>query len=593
MRKLFIAALALGAMVACNNGMDEVATTPAVGNQTAYLSVSLKAAGDITRATASTYEDGSEAENKIDNATFYFFDANGEPYSVAEGTNAVIVTTTDLEPDTDAENEEDGIEAYSDVILVLKSHKNNPPAKMVALINAPDYKNQTLAYIQSQSSALKSGDYFVMSNSVYKGTQGQGVVVATEILPENIFVTADETGTPGESYTAPTGAKINPVEIYVERVAAKVRVNVSASATGVTVPTGTYPIIKEKKDGVTTYHDNTFVKVLGWDVTNATTDSYLIKNWNQACEDYNNLAAFRSHWAVSKDTNPTHTFTFNYFVDGTQKNAVGSSEYYHENTNDPINTTGQWFNGMSAGTKAAQLVVATQFVDANGNPKQFGSWYGQIYDNIDDYTVTVGGETVTKPGLKSNMINNAAKKIFVKTLVPATNDEGEPKVDADGNQMYDIVLNGITVGDVDFYQTHDVNNESYDPNNYDGNRRYMVRVKAKSLGEGKTYADATGKVYTETEVNAILNTIEPAMIWTNGYAYYYTLINHLGGVQGIVRNHLYDVNIQSFTGFGTPVYDPTKNIIPEDPEGQDPYHLTAQINVLSWALVQQNVGLGK
>jgi hypothetical protein len=45
-------------------------------------------------------------------------------------------------------------------------------------------------------------------------------------------------------------------------------------------------------------------------------------------------------------------------------------------------------------------------------------------------------------------------------------------------------------------------------------------------------------------------------------------------------------------GFGTPVYDPEQVIIPEIPEDQDALNLAADINVLSWNVITQEVELG-
>jgi hypothetical protein len=44
-------------------------------------------------------------------------------------------------------------------------------------------------------------------------------------------------------------------------------------------------------------------------------------------------------------------------------------------------------------------------------------------------------------------------------------------------------------------------------------------------------------------------------------------------------------------GFGTPVYNPDHVITPEDPDEQPAANLAAQINILSWSVVSQNVTL--
>lgn len=571
MRKNVLWALMLAVgLVSCNNENEAPEVDVPTEGETTFLSVSLKAAGSMSRAESNpeSFEYGYEDENKVENATFYFFDANGDAYTVADGTNAIVVTSKELT--TNSNEPTENIEAYSKVILVLKGKTATPPAKMVALLNVATpnaYAMKSLIDLQAMTTKYKTTNGFVMSNSVYKNELGE--VVATQILPENIFTSPNPTGNEGAEY-APEGdlANIKPVQIYVERVAAKVRVKVGISE-GTVVKGGStlYPV--EGAEG-------TYVKVLGWEVTNAAKTSNLLKDYadTDLFNPVNNPAFFRSYWATTTSTaNPTHKLTFNYFfADDSEANKVGDEEYYHENTLSPTNEVGKWFNDLTlaGATKASQLVVAAQLVDAEGKAKEFAKWYGTDYENGN--------------ALKAAMINNAAKQIFVKDEENSTDAETKYK--------------SIGVGDVVFYQIPYTT--SYDSNSEDEtkNRRYEVRVKADA---SKTYyyVDADGKVVAydnakENEtVTDILATIEPAMIWTSGYTYYYTIIDHFGDADGIVRNHIYDININKFKGLGTPVYDPKEIIVPETPITQEFYHLTAQINVLSWALVSQEVELGK
>ena len=118
------------------------------------------------------------------------------------------------------------------------------------------------------------------------------------------------------------------------------------------------------------------------------------------------------------------------------------------------------------------------------------------------------------------------------------------------------------------------------------------------LKEGVTVYNASHtQVVPATDVNKDL-AIEAnkAQIRTEGRVYYYTPIRHLAatdtklGYYGVVRNHSYKINIQDVSGFGTPVYDPTKVIDPTLPEENDIF-LAARINVLSWRVVKSDVNL--
>ena len=101
----------------------------------------------------------------------------------------------------------------------------------------------------------------------------------------------------------------------------------------------------------------------------------------------------------------------------------------------------------------------------------------------------------------------------------------------------------------------------------------------------------------KVDLNAALKAIEPAILYSNGYTYYYTDIQHLKSnsatTYGIVRNHIYQVNIQSITGLGTPVGDVSSIIdVPVTPEEEDiKTYLAAEINILSWKLITNDIDL--
>ena len=82
-----------------------------------------------------------------------------------------------------------------------------------------------------------------------------------------------------------------------------------------------------------------------------------------------------------------------------------------------------------------------------------------------------------------------------------------------------------------------------------------------------------------------------AKVWKDGYTYYYFDIKHLGNKIGVVRNHIYDANITKLTGLGTPVYNPDEIIYPEKPIDDEETFIAAQINILSWRIVKNDVEL--
>jgi predicted helicase len=58
----------------------------------------------------------------------------------------------------------------------------------------------------------------------------------------------------------------------------------------------------------------------------------------------------------------------------------------------------------------------------------------------------------------------------------------------------------------------------------------------------------------------------------------------------MVRNHWYKINVTAVKRIGEAVYNPNV-IIPDIPEKTEDYYLAAEIHVLSWHVVNQNVEL--
>jgi hypothetical protein len=101
------------------------------------------------------------------------------------------------------------------------------------------------------------------------------------------------------------------------------------------------------------------------------------------------------------------------------------------------------------------------------------------------------------------------------------------------------------------------------------------------------------KVIELDVINKELADVQPALVYKKGMTYYWLDIKHLGAAgktaeYGVVRNHVYKVNIADIDGYGTPVYDGVTDFItPEQPKDIKSY-VAAQINILSWRVVEGN-----
>ena len=373
--------LACTALVGCSNEEDLLNGEQGVAGKAekAYLAVDLNYAGIDSRATEGeeeaetpTFAAGSAAENDVYDITFFFFDASDNAYAV-EGTNNYLVKPYEKNAEYTGDV---NVEEISNPVLLIEESQNVPPRKIVAVLNSPVKKNMaTLTALQDEFSqntiTVGEGDnaktYFVMSNSVYKNAATGEAVVATEIPASSICASKDE-------------ALEAPVEIYVERVAAKVQyaTNYGASDkfdTGITTAKGTA----------------IYAKVTGWQVTNVKSKANLLKKIDTSWANeiygfaWNDATHFRSYWASTTTTGDlTHPHSWN-AIEGDNQTA----RYYYENTDE-------------AQGKQSQLLVTATFVDEEGNDinDQIAEWYGAKY-TLDD--------------LKIQFANAVASQIFIKT----------------------------------------------------------------------------------------------------------------------------------------------------------------------------------
>ena len=596
--KLFLAAMAAVAVIGCQKEPN----APSVADgQASFMKVELKSAGAITKATTGTYEDAIAGENTVSSVTFYFFDQNGGEYVVQGKENYMTGTAGDLSSVNDDPN---NIDVQSGIMLVIKQHADpdDLPAKMVAVLNAPasllEKGSMSLQELEKEMSVLQNSDNtFVMSNSVYLDNDNNKINY-TAITKNNLFKVNLEEGQPG--YNAP-GTIINAdsykgeitdingtattfenvtVEVYVERVAAKVRVaGLTSEGVGNVLPVAisekdkTQLEIKRMVVGTDgkiveeTTEQKVWAKVLGWDVTNTVNEAYLLKNfgtddaWKSTAnnkafgfEPWNVPTLYRSYWAMSTSKDPVHNLKFNDLKGKHVGENTKNYDYYYENTAaaEKDNSVDVGFAaGNPAGNKASQLLVAVQLCSgadaASAKPMDVARWYGKYY---------------TIDALKSAMIATVDHRIFKKV---------------------DGVVTPITFGDVVFVQVPET----------DAEKRYNVVPTAKT---DFSYFDVSGASLSTEKVNEILKTIDPAQMWGNengyGLAYYYTTISHFGDAKGIVRNHIYDINITTIAGLGTPVYNPGGTITPEEPEDNEALNLSARINILTWHVVQNDVTLG-
>ena len=154
-----------------------------------------------------------------------------------------------------------------------------------------------------------------------------------------------------------------------------------------------------------------------------------------------------------------------------------------------------------------------------------------------------------------------------------------------------------TTGSVDVYKSIEASDIAFKtvPGSSEVKDYEVVATLASGVGDLYVKNGETYELVSKDVVNDALAKEEAQVRSTDGATYYYTPIKHLGeagklGEYGIVRNHSYQVTIQNIQGFGTPVYDPKKEIDPMIPSDDNTY-LAASVKVLSWRVVSSKVDL--
>lgn len=535
--KYLVGTLACALMAACSN--EENVGSGSSGQeegQLSYVAVNIVNANPTgSRVEGATYDDGSPDENEITKARFYLFkDDTGTAYELAnsvQGWSANYVEKNDLSGTT-LNPEDDNVEEIVNATLVFQGKNAELPTSIVAILNPPTTlgtSKLSLSELQNkiENYGASTKGNFIMTNSVY----ATGSTTKTKVVATNIV---------GKVAASEADAKANPVDIYVERVVAKVQVKLTNTESG-----------KENQYKVTeeTTSPAVYAKVLGWAVTTDNRTSNLLKDIDPNWEDntlgftWNDEPYFRSYWATTPSSiTPTNDKSAQDIIDeskGENANNISVARYCQENTLTTYHTN---------------IIVVAQLVNDDGSAHATYKYYGENYTSKNDILTLIA--------------NKYKETYYTKTTVPegyisiAPTDMEFKTSTASGVQDYEVVAqlkNNVTI---------------YTP---------------KAEG-GYDPVDAA-------TVNAELAK-NPAQIAKDGYVYYFTPIKHLGstgkpGEYGVVRNHIYNVTISDIKGYGTPIYDPDKVIVPTKPQDRETY-IAARINILSWRVVNNdNVTLGK
>ena len=363
----------------------------------------------------------------------------------------------------------------------------------------------------------------------------RGYVMSNAVYANNASETVDAVAlTAANIAKTEEEALNNPVTIYVERIAAKVEFSANNH--------GKFEV---GKIGETTV----WAQIKGFELYNDYETSRLIKKidtkWTTADLgfNWNDSEWYRSYWATSIDEG----FTNNEFSWNTDNVALGSFTYCGENTRT-------WSLVDDVRTKVivkAQLVTTK---DGKDVPVTVANWWGNDYIG-EDALLDVVANTL------KNTYFTSTDKVNFTGLTP--------------DQIKCVARDPMDKNAYEVYFAIDDDSQSLNWYKYENNTYTAIKLE---------------------ELNNELSKVRPAHVYTEGMTYYWTNIKHLGqegktGEFGVVRNHVYKVNISGITGYGTPVYNgATGFLTPEKPVDINSF-VSAQINILSWRVVANDYPL--
>lgn len=530
-RDFLFGMLACAAFSACTSD-DVVDNGTKEFKDKAYMRVQIAMAGNSSsRGAGGEYEYGTGNEQKVNDVNFFFYDAAGKFVTAGEAVTNPTITGNG----TDKQY----WEAETAPVISLKLEAGKPfPTQVVAYVNIGNSNtidfgsDRTLAKDgQKIAEATKfAPTAFVMTSSTY--VDGNEVVQSTPVSSANFHETE-------------AAAKNDPniVTIHVERLPAKVKVT-TANAQITEIEDASGNMLK--------------FNVEGFALNGVNISSYLQKqvdvNWGTGdLKDWANWTSpneFRCFWAkdMNYDVKPGLAF-----YDYTDLAPTMDAKYCYENTME-LPLTGNLFENATHvlvfGKYQIKFNGESQFQDLNN--EDFFMYAGTAYlaDDLKE--------------LWANAIKDVYKHIAENQYETASPD------------CYELVSDGTVDGvvlklrtDITLYKKNGDNFEVLNP--------------ATKNNELKDVYTATG--------------------YHNGIGYFPVLIEHFGQTNdtaekkeydltselGVVRNHIYNLEIQKIENLAEGMFNPEVVIIPDS--SVKTYYLASKLRILSWKNVNQGVNL--
>ncbi|MDE5997034.1 MAG: fimbria major subunit [Muribaculaceae bacterium] len=629
LNKFLMGIIGAVAFLSCSseNPVENGSDSPELGQGENFISVAIEMPASAGSRAANTdpFDDGTPNESKVENIVFFFFDDADNCIEVQKVDNPKFENPAKPSQNPNITNfgtVEVRLKAgldYKKVGVALNSPADNATVLKNQIKSVSDYLARTYDYAKG---VKNDGSGQVMSNSIYfdmlKASDlpsNDKKVDVIKITSKNIYSSAER-----DKIDQMIAKKEKDyVEIYVERVLAKIEVGVPD------FNMEEYYIIGEKdehKKTITVFNhvDGTSREVIvrpevkGMILNVLAPQTALVKpiiidevGYVKAASDYkafqwNDPDNKRSYWASTAflGAGAMKYYSWNNANNkNINRDEGGLAEYIHPNTQDfePIAKN----EGSSLNTKIMVVAELQEFKDGSdkGSPidlVMFGADY-MLAEDFRNYVASLVNRDIRNIEWTNDMLGLDGTVLTEDQLNNIKTKVNARFSDATGLKSANF--------DLEIADTPD------DPNQY-GEADWLAEVSLKNgvdmpsmsdladVAAGQGIVTAVNKVIADTR-DATLSKVNETNIfyWKGGKTYFYANIRHQGFtglvgtgesdfLYGVVRNHVYKVTLSGIYGLGTPVIDPDKPINPDHPGDERPSYMKARINILPWRVVTNN-----
>lgn len=633
--KFLLGAFALSVgFASCSNEEPIKGNDVAQADETRFMSVQISAPAQTSR----TFEDGAATESQIKHLDFLFFDKNGNPTGTTLRVDGTELTTVDG-PFENGNVTKIG----TSVVSIQLNQGDNLPAQVICVVNGAttlvdqmkDKSISALRNVVNAAGTFSDDAVMTMTNSMYFGTDpitGEQFqrVVASPVRSSQLYATEKEAQDALDKAIAAGASEADQsvlVNVYVERVAAKVGLNMDAAK----IETLTLAKGGDVEGNVTVK----FVPEY-WFMNATSKENFPIKRYGLALDDKGIM-----------DT-PSYTDINNKFA-GTlmatswnspenHRSYWGCSPSYYENdypvVSDQVddlqgytkNYSSNYYSYTKVAAAAAGSYPARQAIPAtNGSfATVAGETTGYIYAN--ETTTSIG--VITAASADANPAAAVASAVIVghyevtdgegaatqKTFYVDRNDgdkyyanaEDATKALASRQTLLRANADGTGTLDASAFVLEHPKKAVRDLTSNKNIAGRLVTIQLAAIPEGGAYI-WNGSTYEAitvdklNEINAQLVSIGYMDMFAEGLAFYSIPVRHLGfreesyvdgkylwsdmqlGELGLVRNHVYTINVTKIGGLGTGLRSPEQPILP----ARELYnqYVAVRLNVLSWNVV--------